>query len=70
MANLLSDLSETRKTPFRARLRGLIFGAEDYAHEVGITRTPSLTEMVYARQHVVTLAKAWQLEALDLVSSP
>ncbi len=70
LATLLSDLSENRRCPFRDQLRGLIFGAEDYAQEVGITRTPELTEMIYARQHVVTLAKAYRLEALDLVSSP
>jgi citrate lyase beta subunit len=70
LATLFKDLSENRRAPFRDQLRGLIFGAEDYAQEVGITRTPALTEMIYARQHVVNLAKAYHLEALDLVSSP
>src|SRR5579859_2986961 len=51
----------------KTQLRGVIFGAEDYAQEVGITRTPSLIEMIYARQKVVTVAKAFNLEALDLV---
>lgn len=49
------------------RVRGIIFGAEDFAQEVGITRTPSLTEMTYARQHVVMAAKSYRLECLDLV---
>ena len=53
--------------PKGLHLRGLIFGAEDYAHSTGITRTPSLLEMAYARQKVVTVAKAWNLQCFDLV---
>jgi citrate lyase subunit beta-like protein len=48
-------------------LKGLIFGAEDYAQLSGITRTPSRIEMLYARQRIVAAAKAYNLEALDLV---
>lgn len=52
------------------RLRGIIFGAEDFAQEMGITRSSSLIEMLYARQQAVTIAKAHQIECLDLVLLP
>lgn len=45
----------------------LQFSAEDYAAAVGVKRTPSLLEMIYARQKVVTYAKAYNLSAIDLV---
>lgn len=49
-------------------LAGLMFAAEDFALDVGITRSPQLTEMLYARSAVVTAAKAAGLEsAIDLV---
>ena len=48
-------------------LSGLIFGAEDFASATGITRTSSLLEMIFARQKLVTLAKAYGLECFDLV---
>jgi citrate lyase beta subunit len=48
-------------------LRGFIFGAEDYAAEMGITRSPSMIEMLYARQHIAIAAKSRELEAIDLV---
>lgn len=56
------------KTPARPILAGLIFAAEDFALDMGLTRSPQLTEMLYARSAVVTAAKAAGLEsALDLV---
>ncbi|KAF8477130.1 citrate lyase subunit beta-like protein [Kalaharituber pfeilii] len=49
------------------RLSGLIFAAEDFAFDVGLERTPSLLEMIYARQTIVTAAVAHKLCAIDLV---
>ncbi|OAA56573.1 carbon-carbon lyase [Niveomyces insectorum RCEF 264] len=52
----------------KARLDGLIFAAEDFALDLSLTRTPSLTEFLYARSAVVTAARAFGLtSALDLV---
>ena len=34
---------------------------------LGATRTPEATELLYARQKVVTIAKAYRLQAIDLV---
>lgn len=49
-------------------LSGLIFAAEDFALDLSITRTPSLTEFLYARSAIVTAARAAGLpSAIDLV---
>lgn len=49
-------------------LRGLIFAAEDFALDLSITRTPSLSEFLYARSAIVTEARAHKLdEVIDLV---
>lgn len=49
-------------------LSGLIFAAEDFAKDLSLTRTPSLTEFLFARSAIVTAAKAAELpSAIDLV---
>lgn len=44
------------------------FAAEDYCADVGLTRTPSRKEMLFARQYLVNAAAAYGLQAIDLVS--
>ncbi|CAG9971310.1 unnamed protein product [Clonostachys byssicola] len=65
-AKAIMDLSSiTRASPY---LDGLIFAAEDFALDLSITRTPSLTEFLYARSAIVTAARAANLpSAIDLV---
>ncbi|KAK5655029.1 hypothetical protein OQA88_6788 [Cercophora sp. LCS_1] len=49
-------------------LEGLIFAAEDFALDLSLTRTPEMTEFLYARSAVVTAAKAFGLSSvIDLV---
>ena len=49
-------------------LDGLIFAAEDFALDLSLTRTPSLTEFLYARSAIVTAARAHDLPStIDLV---
>lgn len=49
-------------------LSGLIFAAEDFALDMSITRTPSLTEFLYARTSIATAARAFNLPStIDLV---
>lgn len=49
-------------------LSGLVFAAEDFAFDLSLTRTPSLTEFLYARSAIVTAARAYDLpSAIDLV---
>ncbi|KAG0137616.1 citrate lyase subunit beta [Tuber indicum] len=55
----------TSSTP---RLSGLIFAAEDFAKDLSITRTPSLTEFLLARQTIVMAVRAYGIpSAIDLV---
>jgi citrate lyase subunit beta-like protein len=49
-------------------LSGLIFAAEDFALDLSLTRTPSLTEFLYARSAIATAARAFELPStIDLV---
>ncbi len=50
-----------------ARLEALIFGAEDLAGDMGLTRTREGWEVFYARSAVVTHAAAFGLQAIDMV---
>ncbi len=43
----------------------LLFGAEDYAADVGASRTAERTEVLYARQRVVVAASAAGIDAID-----
>lgn len=50
------------------RLDGIIFGGEDFAASIGATRTPEATELLYARQALVTACAAYDLQAIDIVT--
>lgn len=65
-AKALSDLSSICKaTPY---LSGLIFAAEDFALDLSLTRTPSLTEFLFARSAISTACRAHELPStIDLV---
>lgn len=49
------------------RLQAIIFGAEDYAGDIGAIRTRPGWEIFYARSAVVTYAAANDLQAIDMV---
>ena len=49
------------------RLEAVIFGAEDFAGDIGATRTAQAWEVFYARSAVVTYAAAYGLQAIDMV---
>lgn len=49
-------------------LQGLIFAAEDFALDLSLTRTPGLTEFLFARSAIATAARAHNLPStIDLV---
>jgi citrate lyase beta subunit len=52
-----------------ARLKGLIFGAEDLTADAGMTRTPAGTELLYARSMLALHAAAFDLQAIDMVQT-
>ena len=45
----------------------LVFGSDDFVADIGATRTAEATELLYARQKLVMVAKAFGLQAIDLV---
>ncbi|KAI9263436.1 Pyruvate/Phosphoenolpyruvate kinase-like domain-containing protein [Phascolomyces articulosus] len=49
------------------RLDALIFAAEDYCADLGLIRTGTRKEMLFARQMIVNAAAAYGLQSLDLV---
>lgn len=49
------------------RLEALIFGGEDFAASVGASRSSAATELLYARQAVVTACAAHEIQAIDIV---
>lgn len=50
-------------------LSGLTFAAEDFALDMSITRSPSLSEFLYARQMIATHARAYNIPSIiDLVT--
>jgi citrate lyase subunit beta-like protein len=65
-AQSLSNLGEICKaSPY---LSGLIFAAEDFSLDLSLTRSPSLTEFLYARSAIATAARAHDLPStIDLV---
>jgi citrate lyase beta subunit len=50
-----------------APLEALIFGADDYAADIGAQRTRSNTEVLFARSSVVAHAAAFELQSIDIV---
>lgn len=66
-ARSLCNLSDICKAA-PGQLSGLIFAAEDFAKDLSITRTPSLSEFLYARSMIVTAARAHEIPSvIDLV---
>ncbi|CAH1245237.1 CLYBL [Branchiostoma lanceolatum] len=53
-------------SPFR--LAAVTFGSDDFCADIGASRTSDAKELMYARQKVVVTAKAFGLQAIDLVS--
>jgi citrate lyase beta subunit len=49
------------------RIAGLIFGAEDFASDIGAVRTSGGMEVLWARSKVVTYAKSIGIDAIDIV---
>ncbi|CAH3108524.1 unnamed protein product [Pocillopora meandrina] len=51
--------------PFR--FEALVFGSDDFLVSIGATRTKDTKELIHARQSVVVHAKAFGLQAIDMV---
>ena len=60
-----SSLLEKQGAPFKTE--ATVFGSDDFCADIGATRTADAEELIYARQHFVTVAKAFRLQAIDMV---
>lgn len=49
------------------QLDGIVFGSDDFLANIGAERTKDAKELLYARQKLVLVAKAFHLHAIDLV---
>jgi citrate lyase subunit beta-like protein len=49
------------------RVRALVFGAEDYCADAGVTRTTDARELLFVRSSLVLHAAAFGLQAIDMV---
>nr|XP_034970362.1 citramalyl-CoA lyase, mitochondrial isoform X3 [Zootoca vivipara] len=60
---------ETLRTGPRIGLRldGVVFGGEDFRASIGSTSSKETHDILYARQKIVVTAKAFGLQAIDLV---
>mmetsp|Transcript_6801 Transcript_6801/g.13410 ORF Transcript_6801/g.13410 Transcript_6801/m.13410 type:complete len:198 (-) Transcript_6801:1995-2588(-) len=67
----LREIAETAAHEWNGRLyplvEGLIFASEDYCADVEAIRTPDARELLYARSQLVITAKAYGLQAIDMV---
>ncbi|XP_035710196.1 citramalyl-CoA lyase, mitochondrial isoform X2 [Folsomia candida] len=45
----------------------LVFGSDDYCADIGAIRSKEGHELLYARQYLVMVAKAFKLQAIDIV---
>jgi len=67
----LREIAETAARERHGRLfplvEGLIFASEDYCADVEAIRTQEARELLYARSQLVITAKAYGLQAIDMV---
>ncbi|KAK7483277.1 hypothetical protein BaRGS_00025444 [Batillaria attramentaria] len=48
-------------------LDGVVFGSDDFCADIGAVRTGDAVELTYARQKIVMVAKAYRIQAIDMV---
>ncbi|XP_076444983.1 citramalyl-CoA lyase, mitochondrial-like isoform X2 [Babylonia areolata] len=48
-------------------LDGVVFGSDDFCADIGAMRTVDASELTYARQKIVMVARAYRIQAIDMV---
>ena len=61
------DLKDTLSGGDIRRAQALIFASEDYCADLGLSRSPEASEMLWARSQLVAHARAFRLQAIDMV---
>lgn len=64
ICKLAKKMSESNKV---FKPVGIIFGSDDFCASIGAFRTEGSLETLYARQKTVLIAKAYELQAIDMV---
>ncbi|XP_074048066.1 citramalyl-CoA lyase, mitochondrial isoform X1 [Macrotis lagotis] len=69
LLNFKAVCEETLKTGSRAGLHldAVVFGGEDFRASIGATSSKETQDILYARQKIIVVAKAFGLQAIDLV---
>ncbi|TNN68924.1 Citrate lyase subunit beta-like protein, mitochondrial [Liparis tanakae] len=69
LLNFQAVCEEVRRLAPEAGLHhdGVVFGSDDFCASIGATRTEDAGQLLYARQKVVVTAKAFGLQAVDMV---
>lgn len=67
LPEICESLSELSKKTGIFEPVAIIFGSDDLCASLGATRTKNSTELLYARQRMVLVAKAYGLQAIDMV---
>ncbi|KAI8792042.1 citrate lyase subunit beta protein, mitochondrial [Biomphalaria glabrata] len=49
------------------RMDGVVFGSDDFVADIGADRTSDAKELIYARQKIIAIAKAFRLQVIDMV---
>lgn len=65
LPTMLTTLKNIADPP--AVVSSLLFASEDFCHSAGITRTRSRRELLFPRQQMALIAKAFGLSAIDMV---
>lgn len=67
LLNLRAVCEHGTSTDRPFRFEALVFGSDDFLVSIGATRTKDAKELIHARQSVVVHAKAFGLQAIDMV---
>ncbi|XP_073470548.1 citramalyl-CoA lyase, mitochondrial isoform X3 [Aquarana catesbeiana] len=69
LLNFKSVCEEALRRGLQAGLHldGVVFGAEDFRASIGATSSKDTHDVLYARQKIIVVAKAFGLQAIDLV---
>ncbi|XP_076819786.1 citramalyl-CoA lyase, mitochondrial-like [Clavelina lepadiformis] len=62
-----AGIASCAKIRCTSQIDGVIFGSDDFCADLGISRTSEAIELIYARQKILTTAKAYGLQAIDMV---
>ncbi|CAB9504605.1 lyase subunit beta-like protein, mitochondrial [Seminavis robusta] len=63
----LREIAETTNQQSSSSLDALVFASEDYCADLELIRTTAAIELLMARSQLVTTAKAYGLQAIDMV---